>query len=477
MKPAPVQVTWIGFWGTTGLSTMDYILSDSVSILPGEELYYSERVVRLPNGRLCYDPPDYAPQPALPPSLRSRTITFGSFNYSAKIRPEVIRVWSEILRTVPGSRLLLKWKTFSDASVRRRLTEAFAAEGIPPDQLELRGASPHPAMLAEYSDIDVALDPFPFSGGLTSCEALWMGLPVITLPGAGAASRQTQGFLQVLGLTKWTAASSADYVEIAATLASDTAALVRTRQTLRPRMAASPLCDGRAFALNLETAFRQMWRNWCDTEAPKEASAGAVPAQRTFLHVGCGPARKGQTSPEFAGPRWRELRLDIDPAVEPDIVGTITDMATVPTESVDALYSSHNIEHLFVHEVPQALGEFLRVLKPDGFAIITCPDLKSVAALIAADKLTEVAYVSPAGPITPLDILYGYRPALAAGNLFMAHRCGFTRRTLESSLLAAGFGSVTTWSRAAPTFDLWAVATKSKNTEAALRALAALHRP
>jgi predicted SAM-dependent methyltransferase len=150
---------------------------------------------------------------------------------------------------------------------------------------------------------------------------------------------------------------------------------------------------------------------------------------KTFLHVGCGPKRKEQTTAGFAD--WSELRFDIDESVQPDLVGTMTDMSSVSSESVDAVFSSHNIEHLYPHEVPVALSEFLRVLKPDGFAVITCPDLQAVCALVAEDKLTEPAYTSPAGPITPLDILYGHRPPMARGNLYMAHRCGFTEKVLS----------------------------------------------
>jgi SAM-dependent methyltransferase len=134
---------------------------------------------------------------------------------------------------------------------------------------------------------------------------------------------------------------------------------------------------------------------------------------KTFLHVGCGPKRKDRTTSGFA--EWSELRFDIDESVQPDLVGTMTDMSSVSSDSVDAVFSSHNIEHLYPHEVPVALSEFLRVLKPDGFAVITCPDLQAVCALVAEDKLTEPAYTSPAGPIAPLDILYGHRPPMARG--------------------------------------------------------------
>jgi len=169
------------------------------------------------------------------------------------------------------------------------------------------------------------------------------------------------------------------------------------------------------------------------------ATALSAIEAKSLLHVGCGPNRKEHTTRGFAGAGWREIRLDINQAVHPDVLGTMTDMRAVGDQSVDAVFSSHNIEHLYPHEVPLALAEFLRVLKPEGFAIITCPDLQSVAVLIAQDRLTDTAYVSAAGPITPLDMLYGHRPELAQGNLFMAHRCGFTERVLRGTLLQSGF--------------------------------------
>ena len=194
-----------------------------------------------------------------------------------------------------------------------------------------------------------------------------------------------------------------------------------------------------------------------------------------FLHVGCGSKRKAQTTPGFQGDEWRELRFDIDPNAKPDIVGTMTDMSGVPDASVDALFSSHNIEHLYPYEVEVAVREFVRVLKPEGFAVITCPDLQSVSALVAQGKLLEPAYNSPAGPISPLDIMYGYRPDLAQGKHFMAHRCGFTLRVLLAVLQEGGFRNVLGMARATE-FDLWAVVSRSLD-EAALRRLAAQHFP
>jgi SAM-dependent methyltransferase len=196
-----------------------------------------------------------------------------------------------------------------------------------------------------------------------------------------------------------------------------------------------------------------------------------------LLHVGCGPARKADTTRAFNTPDWTELRLDIDASAQPDILGSMTDMSAIETGSVDAIFSSHNIEHLYPFEVPIALAEFHRVLGPDGFAVITCPDLQSVAAEVAADRLLEPLGQSPVGPISPLDIIYGHRPALARGELFMAHRCGFTRRVLTAVLQQAGFASVSAMQRRRPYFDLWAIATKRELEPAAMQALVTAHFP
>ena len=190
-----------------------------------------------------------------------------------------------------------------------------------------------------------------------------------------------------------------------------------------------------------------------------------------LLHVGCGPKRKDQTLPAFQADDWQEVRFDIDESVAPDIIGTMIDMSAVETGSMDAMFSSHNVEHLYPHEVPVAFAEFHRVLNDDGFAIITCPDLQSVAALIAEDRLLDPAYVSPAGPITPLDILFGHRASMERGNLYMAHHVGFTQKVLAGTLRSVGFGSVATIRRPEK-FDLWAFAMKRAVSEGDLRAMA-----
>jgi len=179
--------------------------------------------------------------------------------------------------------------------------------------------------------------------------------------------------------------------------------------------------------------------------------------QKTVLHVGCGPKNPEALPPLFRSEEWREVRLDINPAVEPDIIGTITDMAAVADRSVDGVYSSHNLEHLYAHQVPLALAEFNRVLTDSGVALVTLPDMQAIAAFVAEGNLEETLYISPAGPIAAIDIFWGHRPAIAAGNDFMAHRTGFTAATLGQKLLAAGFAEVQVKSDG---WSLWALAFK-----------------
>ncbi len=196
----------------------------------------------------------------------------------------------------------------------------------------------------------------------------------------------------------------------------------------------------------------------------------------TLLHVGSGLARKNQTTAGFDRPDWTEVRLDIDPCVNPDVIGTMTDMSAVPDGSIDGIFSSHNIEHLYAHEVPAALAEFLRVLKPEGFVVITCPDMQSISVLVAQGRLTEPAYISTKGPISAHDIIYGFGEEMAAGNLYMAHRCGFTLGSLAAAMDQAGFGRYAGLRRAAY-FDLWIVASKAQLGDAAIQELAAAHFP
>ena len=193
---------------------------------------------------------------------------------------------------------------------------------------------------------------------------------------------------------------------------------------------------------------------------------------KAVLHIGCGQKSKQHLPVPMRGEDWREVRYDISEAVKPDIVGDIRDMAPVETGSMDALFSSHNIEHVYFHEIPGMFAEFVRVLKPEtGFAVITCPDLQCLGEALAAGEIDTPLYTSPAGPITPLDIIYGHRSSVANGETYMAHKTGYTAKLLARLLKEAGF-AMTFVCRARKTRALWALATRTRMTEAEIKAQA-----
>jgi protein O-GlcNAc transferase len=264
LKPAPVQVTWLGYPGTTGLREIDYRLTDAiVDPVGAADALSSEILVRLPNGFLCYTPPAGF-DPAAPPASTAGGITFGSFNNLAKFDAEAAALWARILHRVPGSRLLLKSLQTADPPSWRRYLALFAAHGIAADRVVALPWLPSAAdNLAAYGQLDIALDPFPYNGTTTSCDALWMGVPVVTLAGNRHAGRVGASIVRRLGMAELIAATPDDYVEIAVRLAADPGRLAALRGELRERFRASPLHDSRGLARDIEAAYRTMWQRWC----------------------------------------------------------------------------------------------------------------------------------------------------------------------------------------------------------------------
>ncbi|HVZ08735.1 tetratricopeptide repeat protein [Rhodopila sp.] len=262
---APVQIKWVGMQNhSTGLPEMDWFLTDRWETPDGFDRYYTEKLLRLPDGYVCYSPPSHAPDTTPLPALANGFITFGCFNNLAKVTPLVIETWGAILRQVPGSRLLLKSHPLTDPAVARRVLDAFAAQGIDAGRIALRGASGHRAFLRELAELDIALDPFPYSGGLTTCEALWMGVPTVTVPGLLFAARHSASHLCNAGLADWVAGSLEDYVALAVARAADIGGLTGLRTGLRRQVRQSPLCDAPRFGRSLGAALRTTWRAWCE---------------------------------------------------------------------------------------------------------------------------------------------------------------------------------------------------------------------
>jgi predicted O-linked N-acetylglucosamine transferase (SPINDLY family) len=266
-RPAPVQVTYLGYPNTTGLRSIDYRLTDAWADPPGPaDEFHMETLVRLEAGFLCYTPLSSAPAATATERPAGANIVFGCFNNLPKISIELMDAWARILRAVPGSRLLLKGKAFGTKAVRERYLRYFAERGIASDRIELLAFIPSIHYhLALYERIDVALDTFPYNGTTTTCEALWMGVPVVTLAGATHASRVGVSLLSQVGLPELIATDIAQYIEKAVSLAIDSDTRARLRAGLREKMASSPLCQAEAFARKMEEAYREMWRQWCRT--------------------------------------------------------------------------------------------------------------------------------------------------------------------------------------------------------------------
>lgn len=258
-KPAPLQISWLGYFATTGLPAMDFVILDPFHAPSGTEAQFTEAIIRLPHNRFCFSPVSFAPEVSPPPFLKNHCVTFGSFNNTAKLNDAVLDAWARILAAVPQSRLVLKWRTFADAAYCQRILDFFATRGIAAERLDLRPMSVHRELLEQYADIDIALDPFPFSGGHTSCESLWMGVPVVTLPQERVVSRQTWSFLNNVGLPGLAAGDVDGYVALAVRLAHSSDTLVELRQDLREKMRASTLCDITGFTRLLEAGYRQAW--------------------------------------------------------------------------------------------------------------------------------------------------------------------------------------------------------------------------
>jgi protein O-GlcNAc transferase len=258
-KPCPIQVSWLGYANTTGLDTMDYILADSITVPEDEEQFYTEKVWRLPETYLCFTPPDLDIEVGNLPALETEVFTFGCCNNPTKINNSVIDCWAAILNSLPEATFFFKYAAFKDQATRKRVEEGFRLHGINPARLIFEEWSPRDEYLASYRKIDLALDPFPFPGGTTTCEALWMGVPTLTLAvKRGIVGHNGELIMKSVGLNDWVADSVEEYIAKAIVSAQNKEQLANLRSTLRQRLLASPLCDAPRFARQLATTFQEM---------------------------------------------------------------------------------------------------------------------------------------------------------------------------------------------------------------------------
>lgn len=263
-KPAPVQVSWLGYFATTGIPAIDYLIADPHTLTPDQEQYFTESIWRLPETRLCFTAPEEKVALAPLPALTNGHITFGCFNNLSKINDQVVALWSRVLQQVPGSRLMLKAKPIADPVVRDSLIQRFSRHGVGVERLILEGTSPRQQYLETYHRVDIGLDPFPYTGGTTTAESLWMGVPVLTLAGDSFLARQGVGLLTNAGLPDWIATDADDYLAKAIAQAQDLPRLAALRASLRDQVLASPVFDAPRFAGHFVQALRGMWTRWCE---------------------------------------------------------------------------------------------------------------------------------------------------------------------------------------------------------------------
>jgi len=452
-RPAPLQITYLGFPGTTSHPHIDYIIADNYVIPTYYANSYSETPLYLPN---CFQPSDRQREVAARPSrshyrLPETAFVFCCFNNNYKITPELFSIWMRILDHVPDSIL---WLLADNPWAHENLINTAKHHGIDSERLIFAEREAPPAYLARYPLADLFLDTYPFNAGTTANDALWMGLPLLTLSGRAFASRMAGSLLRTLGLADTLVTTDiTSYETRAVELATTPGLISQVKQKLNKARTTSPVFDMKRFTLDLESTYSDLMERYIDTK-------GFSTVRKRFLHVGCGSQPQQDTLPLFNDGTWDEIRLDIDPAARPDILGSMTDLSALADNSVDAIFSKHNLEHLNPYDVPIALKEFRRVLREDGFAVIICPDLQSICTLVAANRLTEPAYISPAGPISALDMLYGHQASISQGKAGMAHRGGFTRGSLSAALREANYHTVSVIARPQH-YDLWAIASKN----------------
>jgi FkbM family methyltransferase len=265
LEPAPIIVKWVGgLFNTTGLKSVDYLITDHYETPAGEEKFYTEKLVRMPDDYVTFMPPEYAPEVGELPVVKNGYITFGCFNNPTKVNDEILMKWAGIMKDLPSSRLFLKSKQYDTEALRDRIIQTMEQNGVEADRIRFEGLSPHNELLDRYNEVDIALDPWPYSGGLTTCEALWMGVPVVTKPGPTFAGRHSTTHLSNAGLPELVTNSWDAYRKKVVELASDTKRLAELRSSLREQVTNSPIYDGERFGAHLSSALRQIWHQWVD---------------------------------------------------------------------------------------------------------------------------------------------------------------------------------------------------------------------
>lgn len=477
LRVAPIQTSYLGFVGSMGLEQYDYLIADKVIIPESLRGFYPEKIMYLDNYQ-CNDNERSTINFKLSKNefgLPDDGFVFCCFNNSYKITPIVFKTWMEILEKVSGSVLFLysenEWQI-------ENLKSQAIHHNINPDRLIFSGKIPIAKYLARFELADLFLDTNPYNAGTTCSDALWAELPVITFLGNSFPARMAASILNACEMQELICKDLSEYKEKAINIALDKRKYNELKSKLLLKKQASNLFNIDHYRLNLEHVYIEAYNKFKNNMPAADIDSlgnsnllldEALDAP-TFLHVGCGTYYKEQTIKEFFN--WNEIRYDDNETGNPDFLGSMTDLNLIPTHSVDAIYTSKSLVHLFFYEVPLALNEFRRVLKAEGFVVINCHDIQAICALIAEDKKVEIINSTVGDTLDPIEIIYGNRKNFVDAKLSKANRSGFTEKYLRNILIDSGFKKVATMKRGAPYFDMWALATKADLLEEELLSLA-----
>lgn len=451
LEPAPVIVKWVGgLFNTTGLKSVDYLLTDYQETPEGEEKYYTEKLIRMPDDYISFLPPGYAPEVGLLPMKNNGYVTFGCFNNPTKVNDEILVKWAQIMNRVPKSRLFLKSKQYDTKALRERIIKTMKENGVGEERLRFEGLSPHDELLEKYNEVDIALDPWPYSGGLTTCEALWMGVPVVTKPGPTFAGRHSTTHLINAGLPELVVNTWEEYIDRTVELAGDPEKLSELRAGLRSQVDESPLANGPRFGAHFAKAMRAVWHQWVDGfENKNENWADHIDVEAVDDEQIKRAVQPSEPSEDVQG------MLD---HIENEMNGTAIDDTKPLTDpaSVNGVHTNGSGGFkgaVIKSEATEEKSEVYKIETIDGVTVCTPPDLKMMTPYVLLEQKqwyeNELDFVRNhlESGMTVLDVgagfgVYALPAAKLVGNegkVFAFEPGAVAKHHLEMSKLENGF--------------------------------------
>ena len=469
LEPAPIILKWVGgLFNTTGLKSVDYLLTDHYETPKGEEEFYTEKLVRMPDDYICFMPPDYSPDVKELPAKKNGYITFGCFNNPTKVNDEILKQWAGVMNRVPESHLFLKSKQYDTEALCERIIKTMESCGIERDRLVFEGLSPHDELLDKYNEVDIALDPWPYSGGLTTCEALWMGVPVVTKPGPTFAGRHSTTHLINAGLPELVVDTWEQYSDKVVELATDLEALFELRNSLRKKVENSPLTDGKRFGAHFGKAMRSVWKQWVDGfEQGKENWKGHIDiesisgeALKKFTESS-GNRDDSENVLEQLDPLEAEFQAESNDKEE--LQSTLAQNGVYRNGSANGHSEVNNLNgKVEKSEEEESQPEIYKIKTKDGVTVCTPPDLKILTPYVlleqeqwyeneldfVRDYLKEGMTVVDAGAGFGVYALPAAKLVGKTGHVYTFEPGDLSRHYLETSKIENGLQNLTVLGKA-----------------------------